>query len=207
MKFELDLFGQVPIKRLELKRKLKTNEDLTVEAAIKEIVAQRLERSFTVSPKYKRLRRFNSPQEKICSETLGKYLAICQSKTAYRAYLAKIKNEVKRNVKADKRFGESIERLQHLEQLQQEAYVVIAQLSGSSTTQDRLIAKRKGKQYQPRKKTLIVKHVKLFKKAEIDVSLIPWEFATLAAQELGKNLGIYKKPEMMYNATNTKFAA
>ena len=76
---DLDLFGQVTINRLELKRKLMSDGDLTVNRALREIVANKFIGHNTLIRKYKCKRRFSSPQETINPETLQEYLRMCQS--------------------------------------------------------------------------------------------------------------------------------
>jgi hypothetical protein len=195
---ELDLFGQVPINRLELKRKLKSDGDLTVNRAIKEIIAEKLTGTFTLSPKYKRQRRFSSPQETINKETLQDYLKICSSRKAYRFFLAKVRSEVKRIRKGATAHDKRIIRLRNIGHYEQEAYAVIAQLTKSTKVQDRKMAKlaeRKGEIYKAKRKRVTVEHVRLFKRAEVDTTLIPWHLATNTARFLAKKIGIYREPK------------
>ena len=202
----LDLFGQVPITKLELKRKLKSNRTLGIDDAIFEVIRNKIETSNNLEPfqsrpwNYHNIREFQKKTLTINENGLSNYLKLCQDQACYIKMMLDITSRIEFDVSYNESHRRSLLDCQIADDLRRSAIEIISRLTSSTITYDKLIAKKLKKEYSPQIKKLFVHDVKILYKAKslVPMQNIPWELATPAAKNLAIEMGIYSEPKIPY---------
>ena len=179
MNIPLDLFGQVPITRLELKRKLQQmggRADEIISEIIIEKIALASNHSYFLNT-YKTKRRLRGDFELRMLDAQNYYREICEQNSMYRE---KIK-EFKRTASQKSQSFADQEHNLRMSNIRSEklasAYILIAELDKKN-------------------RKLTSKHVRQLHAAKVANELIPWHLATQTAIDIGKSLNIYVEPSI-----------
>ena len=179
MNIPLDLFGQVPITRLELKRKLQQmggRADEIISEIIIEKIALASNHSYFLNT-YKTNRRLRGDFELRMLDAQNYYRQICEQNSMYRERIKEFKRAASQKCQsyADQEHNVRMSNIRS-EKLAS-AYILIAELE-----------KKNGK--------LTSKHVRQLHAAKVANELIPWHLATQTAIDIGKSLNIYVEPSI-----------
>ena len=105
MKSSLDLFGQVPISKLEVKRKVKKMPTVSIERIVAEIILEKMAGAFclvytqTGYQPYLRQFQIKEPTVRIV-EAIEFYSGLCSKKAEYQPYIQSLKKFAKQNYKS-----------------------------------------------------------------------------------------------------------
>ena len=187
MKFNLDLFGQVPINTYELKKYLKRHEGDSIDDAIKYLTIQKITGKPAKRPTKIHQRGVVHDVVSVTPLSLNNYIESCKSKSSFAKYFNSILNEIKCQEDDRVRQMEMLKRAENKARLLKQAQDLIHELIASNRTRNRPTKAQVSKT----QKYLTTEHVKLFHRSQIDKSVIPWHLATKKAKLLGQEYGIY----------------
>lgn len=204
MKFNFDLFGQVPINKYELNKYLKRHEGDSIDDAIRYLTIQKITGKPARRSKKNHQRGVVYDVVTVTPLSLTNYIETCQSKTSFTKYLTSILIEIKRQEDDQIRQNEMLKRAERKSQLLKQAQDLIHELIALNRTHR--TAKNNGSSPVniKRQKYLTTEHVKLFYRSHIDKSVIPWYLATEKAKLLGQEYGIYIEHQCPWIGKSTK---
>lgn len=175
MKAPIDLFGQVPISRLEVKKKCKvmtgSADDVVMEVMLQKI-AEASGLVYQLS-NYKKIRRAAMEEEMTSrlSQAETFYGSLCLKTSEYNKRLRELKAAAGRSFESPTELKIKATRHQKLVDAQERAWEIIAMAKST--------------------KKLTITQIRQLHILKIDTSIIPWHLASDRAKKIGSELGIF----------------
>lgn len=181
MKAPIDLFGQVPISRLEVKKKCKAMTGTAVDV-VSEVMLQKIAEASGLDyqlSNHKKIRRpaMEAEMTSRLSEAESFYGAFCLRSTEYKKCLQELKAVAFRSFDAPAQIAKRAAINQKASDDQERGLEIIAKAKFT--------------------KKLTITQIQLLHKYKIDPSHIPWHLANERGKNIGMELGIFMEMSLL----------